>query len=170
MPACRAGSVSTDRLCVLPEGDLCEPVTGGGQTQARTHPAASLAAIGSGRAARARVRLVLPSLAGPGGPWPAPRPVLAEGGVDPELWEPEPVGSLPVPMCPFPAQQLSWRAESGSEAREASSGEEKEIHPTATRPPRDAELAFCFGWKPGFFGRRRPTSLGCDVPAEDADL
>lgn len=82
MPACRAGSVSTDRLCVLPEGDLCEPVTGGGQTQARTHPAASPAAIGSGRAAWARVRLVLPSLAGPGGPWPAPRPVLAGGGVD----------------------------------------------------------------------------------------
>lgn len=111
-----------------------------------------------------------PLAGGPGWPLACTPARAGRGRGGSELWEPEPVGSLPVPMCPFPAQQLSWRAESGSEAREASSGEEKEIHPTATRPPRDAELAFCFGWKPGFFGRRRPTSLGCDVPAEDADL
>lgn len=115
MPACRAGSVSTDRLCVLPEGDLCEPVTGGGQTQARTHPAASPAAIGSGRAARARVRLVLPSLAGPGGPWPAPRPVLAEGGVDPELWEPEPVGAAPCPGPRAPSRSPCDRPSTAAE-------------------------------------------------------
>lgn len=48
------------------------------------------------------------------------------------------------------------------------SREEPGIQGTAILP-RDAESAFCFGWKPGLFGSGRPASPGWDMRAEDAD-
>lgn len=72
-------------------------------------------------------------------------------------------GSLPAPGCPFPAAQLGWRAQSGPAAREAASGEEKGVRPTAARPPETRVET----WR---VRQVTPASPGCAVRAGDAGL